>query len=444
MSTTKPIAWIEGMLVTPQHFEQQEQVWQHALATDIQQFKPYAWGINECEIDTSALAYGKVRFTKCSGRLQDGTLFDLDSLALSELTLDIKETIAGETLYLGLPLNNYIGEARVANRRYYLTESQLNDAFDPAANSMAVRVKQLNFSVVRETDLRDNFIYLPIARVKTADADKGIDLDNNFIYPSLNVKTNPQLDNLLTETMVLLQRKQTQLSESLRSPLQSRSIALMTDVSVLQIINRYVNVLAQYQALKYLHPLDFYLIVAQLLAELGTFYREDRLAIVAPIYQHQTPALCFSVVKQHVIDLLQTKFQHQATSIEVSKQEDGVYRSVVIDKQLLSTAKIVVCVRCENKDLQQTIEKQLKIASSDDLLTITQLQLAGIKVERLPLVPPQLPFYSDAVYLRIIKQGERWDKVVAQQTIALFSKQLSAQDTITLWAIPELDSGGSA
>lgn len=430
-----PIAWVEGMLVMPQHFEQQEQVLHRNLVQSLNYLTPQVWGFAGLEVDREWLSYGKIRLRRCEGRFPEGTLFDLEEADLTAMTLEVKEVVANEQVYLGLPLDERVTEEADRTQRYRLEELPVKEA--TGEEDIPVLVKQLRLSLLRESERREAFLCLPLLKIKTADPEKGIVLEETFVPPMLNVKGHPQLARDLEETSLWVERKQKQLSDSLRVPLQSRTIASTTDLNVLQILNRYSALLAQYQAEAWVSPARLYGALVQLTAELDTFYQTDRLAVFLPRYDQARPGEAFAAVKRHLMNLLQTQFQHQATYAELTQQEDGSYRSGLLDPDLLRSRKVILCVRSDSEKVQRFVENQLKIASPEELRTVVQLQLSGVSLERLTLVPPQLPFYPDAVYLRLEKQGDRWQRLLADQQVAAYFSEDLVESEMSLWLVPD-------
>ena len=67
----------EGMLLQPQHLQQSERHADHARHLLLRSTRPHAWGFAELEIDSAALALGKLALTRAVGVFGDGTPFDM-------------------------------------------------------------------------------------------------------------------------------------------------------------------------------------------------------------------------------------------------------------------------------------------------------------------------------------------------------------------------------
>lgn len=69
------IVWREGMLLRPQHLQQQDHYYQHQFRELLQMTSPCNWGFFEAEIDKQYLMMGKVVVSRAAGILPDGALF---------------------------------------------------------------------------------------------------------------------------------------------------------------------------------------------------------------------------------------------------------------------------------------------------------------------------------------------------------------------------------
>ena len=72
MKPTQRVVWSEGMLVSPQHMQQQDLYHERLLDERIAALSPYRWGVVSLEIDAGALGSGQLRVTRFLGVLPDG------------------------------------------------------------------------------------------------------------------------------------------------------------------------------------------------------------------------------------------------------------------------------------------------------------------------------------------------------------------------------------
>ena len=72
MSTQK-VVWQEGMLLRPQHFQQNDRYYDYQLKVRTQRQTGCSWGLFQLEIDHQFLTTGKLVISQASGILPDGT-----------------------------------------------------------------------------------------------------------------------------------------------------------------------------------------------------------------------------------------------------------------------------------------------------------------------------------------------------------------------------------
>src|SRR5690606_14472446 len=77
--TTSRVVWHEGILLRPQHFQQNDRYYDHQLKARTQLLHGCAHGFFNLEIDHQFLAMGKLVLSQASGILPDGSLFELGS-----------------------------------------------------------------------------------------------------------------------------------------------------------------------------------------------------------------------------------------------------------------------------------------------------------------------------------------------------------------------------
>ena len=92
------------MLLQPQHLQQHERHTDHVRHVTLSASTPYAWGFSALEIDTAALALGKLALLRATGVFADGTVFDMPAVDPLPDAVDIPANLRDETIVLALPL----------------------------------------------------------------------------------------------------------------------------------------------------------------------------------------------------------------------------------------------------------------------------------------------------------------------------------------------------
>ena len=102
-----PVSWTEGMLLTPQHFQQSEVYWQHQLWSLMSQVQPYFWGVRRLNLKADELAAGQIRIIDLDAVMPDGlavqTAINRDIEKITEKDSKNDEV---RTVYLCVPKRN--------------------------------------------------------------------------------------------------------------------------------------------------------------------------------------------------------------------------------------------------------------------------------------------------------------------------------------------------
>ncbi|MDU3304239.1 MAG: type VI secretion system baseplate subunit TssK, partial [Enterobacter ludwigii] len=79
MKIFRPL-WNEGVLLSPQQFQQQSAMDAFIRAGVSALASPYPWGVERAELDERLLSFGRIQFTALRLWLQDGTLVDVPDI----------------------------------------------------------------------------------------------------------------------------------------------------------------------------------------------------------------------------------------------------------------------------------------------------------------------------------------------------------------------------
>ena len=75
MANPHRVVWSQGMLMLPQHFQQQARFVEAMLDARVSLATPHAWGFAEIVLDEGQLATGSLTVSRARGVLPDGTPF---------------------------------------------------------------------------------------------------------------------------------------------------------------------------------------------------------------------------------------------------------------------------------------------------------------------------------------------------------------------------------
>jgi type VI secretion system protein ImpJ len=184
------IHWHEGLLLTPQHFQQltsrQEALVQYSASV----YSPYCWGLRRFKHQGISLSTGKFQVTELEAVMPDGLLVSYDVAANgSPLEVDLakyKDLMADRALpiYLAVMAGQSFGSNGNGDRYEQFDGGLVEDAVSNARAREIFRVRpKLTLVPVPET-LPAKYIGFPIAKLRYTDTYR---LDDEFIPPILTI-----------------------------------------------------------------------------------------------------------------------------------------------------------------------------------------------------------------------------------------------------------------
>src|SRR2546423_2290097 len=77
MSRFRKIIWNEGMLLSPQHFQQWDNYYEGLLNARLDTLAAYEWGVLDLQISPEAVQNGKIELDRCRAIMPDGLLLNV-------------------------------------------------------------------------------------------------------------------------------------------------------------------------------------------------------------------------------------------------------------------------------------------------------------------------------------------------------------------------------
>lgn len=160
MTPNWQIAWQDGLLLTAQHLEQQQQLINTPLVNTLKLLNPYYWGLSKLEIQNEALEQGIVKIVKAEGIFKNGQYFSYQSCIDNPLSLDLSLSTDITNVYL-----------------YYD-----NNAITMNKNNIEINKAQLNLT----TQINASMQHLQILKVSRTQQSAVLQIIEDYICASLN------------------------------------------------------------------------------------------------------------------------------------------------------------------------------------------------------------------------------------------------------------------
>lgn len=331
-----PISWTEGMLLTPQHFQQNEVYWQHQLWSLMSQVQPYFWGIRRLNLKSEDLAGGQIRIIDLDVIMPDGLAVQT-ALAgdIEKITEDDAKEDRTRRIYLCVPRRHAaIDEDGVPTARFTRAEGSLvHDEHGHARTASVERIQPaVELRAGHSTPPR--YERLPLFEVRNGA--NGWEL-TSYHPPLLDMNASTFLPASVLKrlrSLVLKLRSKANLAISMEKE--------RTSESILKLVGELppMEVLAQSEA----HPFHIYLSLARLTGHVVAL-SDPYVAPPARKYDHNDMAPgFFAMINAAATSLLKLISDYVPREFETSEDSPGTYSVEIpigmdVDEVLIEVAR---------------------------------------------------------------------------------------------------------
>lgn len=220
---TDAIQWHEGMLLLPQHFQQNDVRQQELMDFHISEISPYHWGIKVLEIEESLLVNGIIQITALEAIMPDSTVVssyakegEIISLNLKPYEADFEN--AAQTIYVGIPL--YVrGGANAKNKDSRFASMEGFPVVDENTGDGQISIPRLvpNISLFVGEKPPSTYVSFPIMKIAR---DSNAYVQNELIAPVLKVRKDSALGKKCIFICSRIREKVAYLSERMLSRIE--------------------------------------------------------------------------------------------------------------------------------------------------------------------------------------------------------------------------------
>ena len=429
---TRPL-WSEGMLMCPQHMQQQDLYHEQYVDARLQALHHAPWGAVVIQFDVAALKAGTLQLLGFRGVLPDGTPLALDagsSQRPPSRPIAPHFTARAEALrvYLALPLlregvANYAltGDA-VAVHRYRGATRRVFD-LTHARKEHDVQVSEPAPVFLFEGEPRNDFTALPIAEFVRDDAG-GFRLSDDFIPPSLALRAAPALTDGLHDIITRAVTKRRALAEERRARDGAKFDFTQRELDKLLFLH------ALDLALPWLkhcgdtpstHPLAVYQALVQLGGSLMTVAAEGD-PTEFPSYQIDDLRGTFAPLFAEVRRLLGKEFDPVCIELPLRVNQGTSWVGEFIDERLIhcTTFVLVVTVDSDLVVANKEIPEVAKIASWRRIRKIVEVSALGVPLRATLRPPSEIPTQPRQAYFLLDLHDPLWHELLAERRIAIY------------------------
>ncbi|RBO81900.1 type VI secretion system baseplate subunit TssK [Marinomonas aquiplantarum] len=340
-----PVCWHEGMLLSPQHFQQDNQYWEAQLQHLTLTSQPYRWGVVSMSLDESQLLEGVICLQSLHAIMPDGLQIAYDVRYDQPLLIDLNDVAQWDAnecvkIQLTVPIRTPGAASQSADiQRFSVIESEPAKDDNTGEGELAMQRLMPILSLQASHDISAQYIAMPLFEVTKQD---GAHFQiTAFCPPMLGIGADAFLtsdDN--QQGRQPLQKKLQQLAFNMRK--KARQLAGYADdeerlgnrVSEQhrQWIRAMVQHLSEFELMAdngHSSPWQIYQILARLV---GAMSELDQKLIPPklPAYQHEDCHASLSEALSYLTQQLD-KVNVRYTSLTFEESQEGVF-SIMFDK----------------------------------------------------------------------------------------------------------------
>lgn len=213
MRTEQPL-WGRGVMVSPQHFQQQVAYAAWSAEGIARMGLSHPWGVINVAFESETLRLGRLQARHLHLRFPDGTLIDTDNADDLPPVLALEDESQDVVVVLALPLmrangGNCLKPDEVAERpvRYRQCWRDVRNIFGEDTRQIAVMQPVLTLRFAHQNN--SDYLTCPVARLQQ-DSQGGWALDDTWLPPLLALQGSrwlvTQLEQLMTQLRARLSR----------------------------------------------------------------------------------------------------------------------------------------------------------------------------------------------------------------------------------------------
>ncbi len=430
------VVWTEGLLMAPQHLQQQDAYHEKLLLQVVRAANPLAWGVALLEFDPAALKAGQVKLQAFAGVLPDGLSVACDAEAAelpparpidghfgpTQRTLDVFLALPrereGNANYAGIASN----DPGSAATRFRVTSRAVLDLASSQAPA-TVGFGHPNLGIRFGDEPMDDFEALKIAEV-VRDASGAFALNEAFVPSSLRIGASAALVSRFRKVLAALVAKQRDLVTGLRQPEAGAVEFGPSDVARgLQLLglNQVIPLVQHLVDTPDTPPLQAYLALVQAAGALCTFIADGDPAAL-PKFQFANLRATFDELGERIESMLGGVARQAYLTVPLEARKDGMFLGTLEDEKLAGCKQFILAVRCSMPEEQvaDILPRLCRVASWSEIQDLFQAAAPGLPVHVTHRPPSEIPLRPGVVYFQLATSDGYWRGISAERNIAIF------------------------
>jgi type VI secretion system protein ImpJ len=414
-SELQQVYWYSGVYLQPQHMQSLDLHHAFMLSRHRQQAQPWNFGLIECKFNSDVLIDYTLKIDALKAQLPSGDYLEFpgNCFIASRKFRDVwKQADKPFTLWLALRrLNPGHSNVGVNNNSRWLNPPEDREMKDLYFNGPSCSVSRIlyNVQILTDEEVKSAVECEALPLIKLRQEDGRVVLDNYYSPPLVSINGFPTLKSLLDGIYAELANRAHQLAEYKRpgntGPAQGTAL---TQLLIMQIINRTLPLLKHYCETSGLHPWSIYGLLAQLTGELSSFSQSCSFRgsweggdPLLP-YNHFQLYQCFSDARQRITALLNNVLLENNTWIILMPDEQRIFHTQMPILQTNNAQQVLLMLRSDALTVTADFDcSNLKLSSCSSISSLIQHALPGIPLTPLNIAPDGVPHRQDTFYFHL-------------------------------------------
>jgi type VI secretion system protein ImpJ len=450
MKEIQKVAWYEGMMLDPHHFQQWDRHHQAVLNARVQSLNPFSWGLIRLQIDLDRLQTGQFALIRCKGITPDGLPFDMPNHDALPMPYDVSHVFPSTQdklgIFLALPLERPNGincllekTKGSAESRFTLENTELPDE-NTGTDPRPIGVARANFQIRADSESVDAFSAIQVAEIIRTTSG-GFQPNPLFIPPCLFMNASEHLTNTVRGILELLAAKDFSLRGSKKQLLLGQKELNTTDATVYLlslVINSFLPVIHHLLGVGDVHPETVYRTLLALAGQLIAVTPKANMdSGEFPVYNHQNPAGCFNPIAGRIRAMLGEEVSTNWVAIPLLRQTENLHIGKNLDPALLQKGQFFLSCSGDlpEKILVDELPGKIRVASPDVMDKVLATYVKALPIRHMLKRPADLPVRADLQYFRLEQTGPFWDGITQTRSISVFLPKEFIKIQIELLAI---------
>lgn len=427
MTTINKPVWAEGVLLGQQHFQQWQNYIEHYQWLQLRIATTYNWGLQQLEIDEEILSFGEFRIKKCVAIFPNGKVINYKENSTKHLSCKLtNDNNQMMTVYLAVANNEAVtditGYGSIKHAAWTADYQVVADLYDVNRSREVMFAKQ-NLQLFCNDIEATQFHYIKIAEV-IKKADEQYHLVKEFIPPLTCLKATTVMVEYLRVIVELISAK-TNTIQTRRQQFQGDAIEFgqsdLTHFLLLLTLNNSLVVLQHVARDLTLTPQYLYIELVKLAGSLCSFSLTQNVLAI-PSYQHADLYGTFTKLKELLRSLLNEVLPTHIATLRLHREQDTLYCVENIDSLIFNKVAFFIAVNylSDTPDWITLFVKQIKLSARSNIHILINSALTGVKIVHVQRPPHKLPIKAGYEYFYIEPNGEFWQQIQQERSMALF------------------------